>query len=79
MTAEKKAFLETAVEAAKEAGQLILDGLGHLSKDDIDKKRAFDYVTAVDRGAQKAIVAAIRREYPEHTFLAEEGLEEKEA
>jgi len=74
-----RGFLETAVEAAKEAGQLILEGLGQLSKEDVNKKQAFDYVTTVDRAAQKSIVSAIRKTYPGHTFLAEEELEEGEA
>jgi myo-inositol-1(or 4)-monophosphatase len=72
-------FLKTAVKAARSAGEMILDNLGHLSKSDIGKKRAFDFVTRVDKESEKIIIDTIKEKHPGHTFLAEESLQETDA
>jgi len=62
--------LTIAVEAAHQAGELILQ---HFRQPhEIQMKGPADYVTEVDVKAEDAIVHTIRRAFPAHAFLAEE-------
>jgi len=74
----KRVFLDRAVKAAQLAGQGILDNLGHISKKDIDQKRASDFVTRVDTESEQVIINEIKGEFPDHHFLAEESFKEAE-
>ena len=65
-------LLKTAVGAARLSGDIILRNLGRLTRGDIEKKQAFDFVTKVDRWSEAVIVQAIRENFPSHSFLAEE-------
>jgi myo-inositol-1(or 4)-monophosphatase len=65
-------ILKTAVSAARLAGDIILRNLGHLTRGDVEKKQAFDFVTKVDRWSEAVIVQTIREKFPSHSFLAEE-------
>ncbi len=69
-------FLETAVLAARSAGQIILENLGRLSKDDVSLKQVSDFVTRVDKESEACIVSTIRERYPDHNILAEETLKD---
>jgi myo-inositol-1(or 4)-monophosphatase len=71
-------LLKTAVTAARLAGDIIIKNLGHLSEGDIQSKKAFDFVTKVDRWSEAVIVQTIRDKYPTHSFLAEETLRQAE-
>ena len=64
-------YLETAIEAAREAGAIILAGHGSPKK--ITYKGEVDLVTETDRRSEAAIVARLRRDFPEHAIVAEEG------
>jgi myo-inositol-1(or 4)-monophosphatase len=75
---ERKEFLNTAVKAAKFAGEYILDNLGKISGRDIRHKLASDFVTRVDKESEKIIINTIRKNFPDHHFLAEESLKEAE-
>jgi myo-inositol-1(or 4)-monophosphatase len=68
--------LQTAVIAARSAGQIILDNLGRLSKDDVSLKQVSDFVTRADKEAEACIVRRIRERYPDHHVLAEETVKE---
>jgi len=70
MTCEQA--LEVAIEAAKEAGQLLRAGMV-ANKEARCKSHRHDPVTLFDRRAEEVIVAAIERSFPEHGFLSEEG------
>ena len=65
--------LHTAVKAARRAGSIInraardLDGLA------VTAKRKNDFVTEVDRAAEREVIETIRKAYPDHAFLAEES------
>jgi myo-inositol-1(or 4)-monophosphatase len=65
-------MLTIAVRAARRAGSVInraaLAGGGLQVK----SKRANDFVTEVDRGAEAAVIEVIRKSYPEHAILGEE-------
>jgi myo-inositol-1(or 4)-monophosphatase len=73
---ERKKFLDTAVKAARLAGQVILDNLGKISKKDISLKRASDFVTSVDKKSERVIIDTVKENFPDHLFLAEESLKE---
>jgi myo-inositol-1(or 4)-monophosphatase len=72
-------FLETAVAAARRAGDIILRDLGHLSASDVQTKQAFDFVTKVDRWSESVIIKTIQEKFPSHAFLAEETLKQADA
>jgi myo-inositol-1(or 4)-monophosphatase len=68
-----KAALELAVDAAREAGALLVE-LGHSPATGIrSKSSATDLVSAADDRAERAIVTAIRRQRPDDALIAEEG------
>lgn len=75
---EYKEELETAVEAAKEAAEVM-----ERYREDIqvkDRKGSFnDVVTEADEKCQKVIEEVLMREFPEDGFKAEELKEEREA
>jgi len=64
--------LEVAIEAAKEAGKLLLAGL-HAEKGARCKSHKHDPVTLFDRRAEEVILTRIERAFPDHGFLSEEG------
>ena len=66
-------ILSIAIKAARRAGSVInratLDG----AILDVRSKRANDFVTQVDKGAEEAAIGVIRTAYPDHAILAEES------
>ena len=78
MIVKKRAFLETAVKAAKLAGDYLVSNLGKVSHKDITHKQASDFVTRVDRESEQIILAAIRKDFPDHLFLTEESVHDSE-
>jgi myo-inositol-1(or 4)-monophosphatase len=62
-----------ALRAARKAGEQIARATEHLDRLDIESKSANDYVTEVDRAAEKEIIYHLSKAYPDHAFLAEEG------
>ena len=62
-----------AVAAARKAGQLIEQSAERLSSIKITEKRHNDFVTEVDKAAEQAIIAHIRKAYPQHKIMAEES------
>ncbi|MDA8104441.1 MAG: inositol monophosphatase family protein [Nitrospiraceae bacterium] len=71
-------FLKTAVSAARLAGDIIIKNLGHLSKEDVQTKQAFDFVTKVDRWSEAVIMQTLREKFPSHRFLTEETLKQED-
>jgi myo-inositol-1(or 4)-monophosphatase len=66
--------LERVAIAAAEAGaEVVRRRFAERASLTIEVKAAKDYVTEVDREAEQAIVAVLRRETPEIAVLAEEG------
>ena len=64
--------LQLALDAAREAGRITLR---YFRRDDLKVERKTDDspVTAADRAAEDEIVAIIRRTFPDHAILGEEG------
>jgi myo-inositol-1(or 4)-monophosphatase len=66
-------FLDTAIYAARQAGEYIKGVIEHEIK--YEKKGAIDLVTDADRQVEKMIRDIVAERYPEHGFKAEEGTE----
>jgi myo-inositol-1(or 4)-monophosphatase len=64
-------YLEGAVAAAKEAGAILRDEFSRPAK--ISYKGDVDLVTEADRRSEAAIVAHLKREFPAHAIVGEEG------
>lgn len=69
---DQKRLLETAVRAAREGGQLALEGLGRPGN--VKWKGSQDVVTASTLAVQARILEVIRQEFPDHdhAVLSEE-------
>jgi myo-inositol-1(or 4)-monophosphatase len=65
--------LNVAVEAAHAAAKIMRRQLQHVDAIPVERKARHDYVSEVDRACEREIVREIRRYYPDHAFLAEEG------
>lgn len=68
-----KELKDHAVVAAKAAGHIITERAGSVSQLGFEKKLASDFVTSVDREAEKVIINILQDNYPEIPFLAEES------
>jgi myo-inositol-1(or 4)-monophosphatase len=62
---------EVALEAVLAAGEIVRAGFGKVQR--LRFKGEVDLVTEVDERAERTIVEIIRRRFPQHTILAEEG------
>ncbi|GAB3482931.1 type III secretion system regulator SuhB [Azotobacter salinestris] len=66
-------MLNIALRAARSAGELIFRSTERLDVISVDEKDAKDYVSEVDRAAEQTIIATLRKAYPNHAILGEEG------
>jgi myo-inositol-1(or 4)-monophosphatase len=64
------AMLETAIVAARLAGQRAMEEIGFARA---SVKNASELVTQTDARCQKIIIERIKESYPDHGFIAEEG------
>lgn len=62
-----------ALRAARKAGQIIVQYMERMPSLDIEEKSRNDFVSNVDREAEAAIVEIVRKAYPDHGILGEEG------
>ncbi|QJC53636.1 inositol monophosphatase [Paenibacillus albicereus] len=69
-----KSFAAVAINCASKAGEWIQSKLGayQMLK---EKQSPHDLVTEVDKGAEKLIRSLVMMNFPEHSFLGEEGVE----
>ena len=66
-------MLNTAIRAARSAGDLILRSADKVDQLHIDQKGKNDYVSEVDRMVERDIINIIKTAYPDHAILAEES------
>jgi len=64
-------YLEAAVETAQEAGKILLEEFERPVR--ITYKGDVDLVTQADRRSEEAVVARLKKYFPDHAILAEEG------
>lgn len=66
-------LLNIAVRAARSAGDFISRYAERVDSLQITEKSRNDFVTEVDKGAEKTIIDTIRKAYPDHSIIAEES------
>ena len=76
MSPEDAAFLETAREAARLAGEVLSREFGRLRMSQIGIKGRGDYVTELDCRSEEIIIEHIKKSFPGHIIHAEESGEE---
>ena len=62
-----------ALRAARKAGDLIARATDDLDRIEVESKGANDFVSDVDRSAEREIIYHLNKAYPDHAFLAEES------
>jgi myo-inositol-1(or 4)-monophosphatase len=70
---ELASFLAGAVEAARGAGAVIRDGARNRASLNVERKTVNDFVSEVDKGAERAIIETLSARFPGHAFKAEES------
>src|ERR1051325_3648184 len=66
-------MLNTAVKAARRAGNIITRATRNLDVVAVREKAANDFVSEVDREAERVIISTLHEAYPGHAILAEES------
>lgn len=66
-----KDIINIGVEAAKEAGDFLLNNFGKITR--IERKGDRNLTTNLDKEAEKIIVDKIKTNFPQHGIIAEEG------
>src|SRR6056297_2612361 len=64
--------LQFAIDVAEDAGKITLKGFRNKSTS-IEYKSRTNLVTSVDMESEEFIYSTIRKNYPSHTIIAEEG------
>jgi myo-inositol-1(or 4)-monophosphatase len=65
-----KDLVEAAVEAARAAGEVLVNGFGRYHA--VERKGPINFVTEVDRESEEVICRLLGGRFPHHDFLAEE-------
>lgn len=66
-------ILNIALKAARKAGDIMLQALERLDTIHPTSKGHHDFVTDIDKRAEKEIVKLLQKSYPNHTIIAEES------
>src|SRR6266853_393715 len=66
-------MLGIAVRAARRAGAIINRATRDVELLQVTRKRHNDFVTEVDKAAERAVIEILHRAYPDHAILAEES------
>ena len=74
-----QALLNTAIKAARKAGDIAQMNFDRINESDIKTKGYNEFVTFVDEQAETAIKDVIQSRYPEHGIIAEESQQKQSA
>lgn len=66
-------LLNIAIRAARNAGNVIVRSLQHVEHLEVTTKGRNDFVSDVDRLAEREIISVIAKAYPDHAIMAEES------
>lgn len=69
----REPILNIAIEAARAAGNIITRSMKRMDTVKIAEKQPNDFVTEVDERVEQEIIKVVRKAYPSHGFLGEEG------
>jgi myo-inositol-1(or 4)-monophosphatase len=73
LSLQEQAWLETARQMTREAGEVLKK---HFRRRDLsieDKGSAYDIVTEADKGSERIILDTLHARYPDHAILSEES------
>lgn len=65
-------ILNIAVTAARNASRIIMRSIGRVEAQHISEKKKNDFVTEIDKAAEKEIIQTIKKNYPAHKIITEE-------
>jgi len=65
-------MIDDIIEISKQAGSLIRDGFGKFVQIEF-KSNESNLVTEIDKSSEKMIIDFIKKKYPSHSIIAEEG------
>lgn len=68
--------LNIALKAARSAGDILVRSLDFLDRIQFDAKSPNNYVSEVDRLAEKTLIDHLKQSFPHHAFLGEESGEQ---
>jgi myo-inositol-1(or 4)-monophosphatase len=63
---------KTALKAVSRAARILKRHFGRIPAKAVNKKGTNDFVSFVDLASEKAVIAAIREDFPDHAVLSEE-------
>ena len=66
-------MINTAIKAAQSASKILLENFGKIESNDIKEKDKNDFLTFVDEQAESTIIKILKKEFPDHSILAEES------
>jgi myo-inositol-1(or 4)-monophosphatase len=66
-------LLNIGIRAARRAGDVIVRNINRLDSIRVSSKGRNDFVSEVDRMAEREIISTIQKSHPDHAFLAEES------
>ena len=66
-------LVNIATKAARRAGTMIYRSLDSMDKVKVEEKAPNDFVSNIDKRAERMIIETIHEAYPEHNILAEES------
>ncbi len=66
-------LVNIAISAARSAGNLIMRSQERVEQLQVERKTRNDFVTQIDRAAEREIIGQIQKAYPHHAILAEES------
>ncbi|MFM7275536.1 MAG: inositol monophosphatase family protein [Gammaproteobacteria bacterium] len=66
-------MVNVALAAARKAGEIIARAADRIDLVEVRRKSGSDYVTEIDLAAEREILFHLRKAYPDHEFIAEEG------
>jgi myo-inositol-1(or 4)-monophosphatase len=66
-------ILNIAVAAARNATRTIMRSFGRIEAHHISEKNRNDFVTEIDKAAEKEIILTIQKNYPTHKIISEEN------
>jgi len=66
-------MIQLAIDVALEAGKYLKQSIGNIKKVETKLGQETNLVTEIDKNSEELIIGMIRKEYPDHDFLAEES------
>lgn len=67
------AMVNMALRAARKAGDIIERATENIDQLEVTQKNPNDFVTEIDKAAEKEILYHLKKAYPDHAFLCEES------